>query len=287
MKCSLSMRKTTVTTVQPNHKHINNSKIRLFLRLVDNPQPLLLKESALVSLKGSLSLEAGMVIPIFLFFMMTIILGIEMVRLQTNVFEALHEEYFSEYVSLDDSSKGRFYEYLESKENVYLCTREPVEVTDNSDIDTLGKIDIGATYEFKPFISLIPIGILPMQDRVFGHAFCGYKGPVEGTLTLEKDEYVYITKTGAKYHRSADCSYLNTSVRPIPAESVDGMRNSSGGKYYPCSMCDAVKSGVLYITDDGTAYHSSAMCMALKRIVRIVTLKEAKADGYTPCSKCG
>lgn len=281
------MRKPTVTTVQPNNKHINNSKIRLFLRLVDNPQPNSLKESALVSLKGSLSLEAGMVIPIFLFFMMTIILGIEMVRLQTNVFEALHEEYFAEYVSLDDSSKNRFYEYLESKENVYLCTREPIEVTYDSDIGSLGKIDIVATYEFKPFIRYIPIGIPPLKDRVFGHAFCGYKGPVEGNLSLEKDEYVYITKTGSKYHRTADCSYLKPSVKAVPAESVDGMRNSAGGKYYPCNLCNAIKSGVLYITDDGTSYHSSAMCMALKRTVRIVTLKEAIANGYTPCSKCG
>ncbi len=48
--------------------------------------------------KGSMTVEASMVLPVFLFFMMTLLMGIEMVRLQCKLFaglgssEAIHME---------------------------------------------------------------------------------------------------------------------------------------------------------------------------------------------------
>lgn len=244
-----------------------------------------LKESAPVSLRGSLSLEAGMVIPIFLFFMMTILLGIEMVRLQTNVFEALHEEYICEFEERRNDT-SRFYEYLESKNNVYLCADGGVNLADNSTIDTDGYINLTAEYAFKPFIYLMPLNLKSVRDTVYGHSFTGFSDWGSEYIN-EGNEYVYVTATGVKYHRSPDCSYIKVSPRAINASELDNYRNSSGGKYYPCRTCHAKKRGTVYITGDGSAYHQSANCSALKRSVRIITLKEAEESGYTPCSKCG
>lgn len=48
--------------------------------------------------RGSMTVEASMVLPVFLFFMMTLLMAIEMVRLQSNLFaglgssEAIHME---------------------------------------------------------------------------------------------------------------------------------------------------------------------------------------------------
>jgi len=101
----------------------------------------------------------------------------------------------------------------------------------------------------------------------------------------EQDIYVYITKTGSKYHSSPDCRYLRIPVSVIDSGGLEDVRNSSGGKYYACEKCGSSEAGLVYITSDGSRYHSRADCSSLKRIVYMIPI--SKASGYTPCSKCG
>lgn len=50
---------------------------------------------------------------------------------------------------------------------------------------------------------------------------------------------------------------------------------------------DGLASGdtIVYVTKTGTKYHAGH-CGYLKKSKYQITLKEAKASGYTPCSKC-
>jgi len=62
----------------------------------------------------------------------------------------------------------------------------------------------------------------------------------------------------------------SSTVKPSPTPTKDN--NSSGGK-------------IVYITETGEKYHKIG-CQYLKKSKIEITLEEAKANGYTPCSKC-
>ncbi len=47
----------------------------------------------------------------------------------------------------------------------------------------------------------------------------------------------------------------------------------------------AAGNDVVYITDTGKKYHA-ANCSSLRKSKHAITLANAKASGYTPCSKC-
>jgi len=99
--------------------------------------------------------------------------------------------------------------------------------------------------------------------------------------------YVYITDHGEAYHSNYYCTYLNPSVHRISADEVSGKRNAGGGIYYPCEKCKPGKhpTGVLYITDYGTAYHGDINCKEIKHNIKKVLYEEVK-ETMRPCSKC-
>ena len=249
------------------------------------------KESVFASFRGSLSLEASLVIPILCMFLMSILLSVEMIRLQTNVFEALHQGTSVAFAKADDNegiltAKN----YLEKKERPYVVLKDGnqgIEFLNRSSIDTDGKIEIRADYAMRNFIDWIPLGKLKVTDSIYAHSFVGYRGGHYGDNADEDEEYVYVTETGNKYHLSSECTYIKLHPIAVDYSRIKEIRNNSGGKYYPCERCRPGKKGTVYITDDGESFHCDPGCSSLKRTVYLISLKEALENGYSPCSKCG
>lgn len=101
----------------------------------------------------------------------------------------------------------------------------------------------------------------------------------------EDDEiYVFVAENGIVYHRFESCTHLRLSVSEISRSSLSEMRNSSGGKYYPCEKCGGGSGDTVLITSDGTRYHSDRECSGLKRTYTKVKLSET---GLPPCTRCG
>lgn len=250
--------------------------------------------------RGSMTVEASMVLPIFLFFMMALLMGIEMVRLQSNLFagfgssEAIHMEEQIHRVLQDQPLLGYFNadaveEYLNGQENGRLCLLGSIAIGNQSDVRGNGRIEVEIQYQIKPFIYWLPIGNsdrggLCFQDELFMHDFSGYRGPIEEDR--REEEVVYITENGARYHTDTGCVSLRISVQTVHSSELSTMRNQSGGRYYPCERCHPPKSGAFFITLDGERYHRGVDCSSLKRTVRAVTLEEAVGMGRTACSKC-
>ena len=132
-------------------------------------------------------------------------------------------------------------------------------------------------------------GLFHNRDRLLCKAsvrsWIGYTG--ETFRACEGEELVYVTPRGTVYHRNRNCTYLRLSVRTLSSGSLDTARNLSGGKYVPCEYCikgHTVPSSV-YITDYGTGYHSSRECQGLKRTIMAVPL--SKVEGLRRCYRCG
>lgn len=154
-------------------------------------------------------------------------------------------------------------------------------------------IDIIISYFIKIPVPILSIKEIPFLQRVRIRGFTGYT-PGTGVKEGEEEQtgnenYVYITETGTVYHLTKECSYLKLSIEETDLTRLDSIRNDSGGKYYPCSICinkkgyDQTQS--IYITKSGDRYHSSLNCSGLKRTILTITTDQVKDRSL--CTRCG
>lgn len=242
-----------------------------------------------------MALEGSLVLPIFLFFIMTVLLSLEAVRFQSDMQEALHQvgnnsafECFK--VKYENGEKsgatGEIREYMRNQLYPYLCIAEGEEgiiLQETYPAGEDGCIELLAKYSIKPFIGWLPIGEIKIEDRFFSHGWTGYCG-LGGNEGIKQEVYVYVTRTGNRYHMSHDCTYLRVQIQAVDYEQVSVLKNQSGAKYSACSRCRPAEGGLVYITSDGNSYHGRSDCASLKRTVYMIPLKEA--EGYAACSKC-
>lgn len=249
-----------------------------------------------VKFKGSLALEGSLVLPLFLFFMITVLLGLEMVRFQSNVGEALHqvgnECAFAGYqVKYEDrqelNTDNELKAYMKEQIYPYLCVKggeTGLKVQDLSTVKENGVVHVEVCYQMKPFIEWLPIGTMYFEDEFYGHAWTGFSENELADSHYADQIFVYVTETGSRYHLSEQCTYLRVQVKAIDFNNLSSIRNSSGGKYYSCERCNPGKGGIVFVSAEGNRYHGSSSCSALRRTVYYIPLHEAA--GYSPCSKC-
>lgn len=100
---------------------------------------------------------------------------------------------------------------------------------------------------------------------------------------------VFITKNGKVYHLYKDCTHIELSVEKVKYEEVGQLRNLYGGKYYKCEKC--IKKQLpygyfVYITKSGDSYHSYEKCSAIIRDVIEVDISDVgDRDICNRCSK--
>lgn len=257
--------------------------------------------------EGSMSVEAALVLPLFLFFFLNLGSAMEIMRLHGRLETALwevgreagvygcilrgegeleKETLVSEIGDLILSYtyvKGRIKEYL-GKE--YLDTSP---LRDGSDgLHFLGSdlvneedlLEIVLTYQVEPFWKLAGFRSFFMENRYYGRMWTGYD--------LEKiDQTVYyLAENGEVYHRNQNCTHLMLHVQGIRRENLNAAVNREGRHYRACSKCVQGRiPEALWIAREGECYHARRECSGLKRRYRAVTWEEAKK--YRPCSRCG
>ncbi len=272
-------------------------------------------------LAGSMTLEAALVLPFFLFFMMEILYLFDGIRLQSSMIAALHETgtQISEYAfyakygiegkeflpekgmtgTLESLAVSETYvrksvsDFLGDEYLKHSCLENGkggISYLRSSILTEDGIVDITADYRIRPFLPLFGLKSLPVQSRYYGHAWTGYEigsgNDTCGQEGEEEEETVYVTSAGVVYHRNRNCTYLKPSIRKIDASLVDAARSRDGSRYYACESCKPEKTGTLIITTDGNRYHSSASCSAIRREIQEISESEAKKT-RRPCSKCG
>lgn len=259
---------------------------------------------------GSMTVEAAVVLPLFLFFFLNMGCAIEIIRLHGNLELALcdvgnrmavygcmagEKDAESAKVLHKLTDIGVSYTYVKGEIKDYVgedyLEQSPMAggadglVFLESDIFTeQDEIELIVTYKVQPFVAIVGFKPFRMANHYYGHLWNGYRLPEEKQET-ETEDIVYVTETGKVYHEQLNCSHLSLSIREVSHGEAYRLRNENGERYELCHKCgrETVR-GMVYITLDGTGIHNNRNCPGLKRTIKTILRKDA--GGYRPCRRC-
>ncbi len=265
--------------------------------------------------KGSLTIEAAVVMPLFITLMVFGLFIFRLLQVQSGVQQSIDNASRYMAVSLgevanlgesnkdvdpdskDPTIKGELSEAMLHAVTLGVCAGEivknnvPLLYVDGGtagfnfmETSVEGNyIDVRVNYQMT-----FPVGLLgkysyDVSQRARCRKWVGYD-KAEDTVD---SAYVFITEKGEVYHTNYHCTYLNPSVRRIHSSDLKSERNVGGEKYAPCKRCSRGKSpeSFIFVTDYGTSWHSDVTCTEIKHNIKKVPLEEVK-DKMRPCSKC-
>ena len=247
---------------------------------------------------GTLTVDAALVVPIVLFFMITVLqyaLAMEAsVCYGAALAEAGRQEAVQAYsVEGDAAGAGTVLRQMSTgaiRSRVYAAAGNS-HVAKNLRIEG-GKmagdsnvLELRMTYQVQK-VAGVYLPRITFLQKVRVRAWTGREGiyHVDGsTGTKGEGGTVYVAVTGKVYHTDPSCTHLKLSIREVNAQTVGQLRNKNGEKYHACERCHAEHVGGVYITGEGNRYHSSLSCSGLKRTVEEVSLEDCD---LRPCRKC-
>lgn len=252
--------------------------------------------------KASATVEALLILPYALFFLMTIIWLIDIYTIHATIggvvndvgFQMVTYSYpYNLLISGEDKehdndkltalfSSAIFSEtYLRSKikgadgadKIEFLSVAQSID-------DDSNEISLKASYYIRPYISIPGYRGVYLTNSFYSKAYTGY----ELNNLKEEDKTVFITKEAEVYHTSIECRALKTTIEKVNINQIDDLRNKDGGKYYPCSKCHGSNQTGIYITPYGTKYHSNNECSELTNSVHEISIHDV--GGRRICKFC-
>ena len=242
--------------------------------------------------KGSLTIEAAVIIPLFFFAILCFACALEMMSTKIWMRSALYsagreisQQAYTIPIVTGYSVKSRVVKYAgeERIENSMIERgTKGIDCSKTTYQQTKKEFHLSMEYCMSLPTTFFPLPPVECKETLLVK---GWTGLAEGEKE-EADTVVYVTKTGTVYHKDMFCKYLVSSVRTITREELAEARNASGGIYYLCEVCGdlADNTGRIYITEYGDRYHVSIACNALKKVVYAVPYKEV--SDREGCSKC-
>lgn len=243
-------------------------------------------------IKGSVTIEASIGIPLFLFAALCLIWMIEVRSIRISMLNAAQNAAKS---SAEETSVIPVLNTVALKSDIIALIGE-----DRIDRSIIRGGSSGITC-WKSYVSpstgdmtviveydvQLPLPLFggPSADLKEEFTISAWMGDQKTARNGQDFQTVYVTDNGSVYHEDYYCSYLQLSIRFVPYDNLDSMRNESGGKYHACDRCvfGLAMAGV-YITDDGSRYHNSLNCSGLKRSIHAVN--RAEVSGLGGCSRC-
>lgn len=199
--------------------------------------------------KGSLTVEAALVLPFFLLILLAFF-----------------------------SFSGRYAQALKLQTEAAAEARTVGVLQGAAGFKNSGRIVIRKSAEAENLFEIPFIMEKRVSERAVCRAWVGFRG------LGEEESKVYITPEGNVYHLYADCTHLDLSIRQVPFQYAVKAENEYGERYRECEICQEKFSGLVYITDEGNCYHSEKTCGGLKRTVLCVPISEV--FGRSCCQRC-
>lgn len=207
------------------------------------------------NMKGSLTVEAAMTLPVFLFLCIGLVFFMEIFALHSDIQGSLYRaarEIAQEMSVLKEGEKLmetesalRAYCVVSARQKVLQYSKDELENNNCLSCGSNGlvfaflnvdddMVDVIVKYYVKiPYFSGFDV-TFPIVQRCRIRGWTGISKLEEATAEKIK---VYIAENGTVYHKSGECTYLKLTIRLVNKEELKDSRNNSGGKYYPCSKC--------------------------------------------------
>lgn len=271
-----------------------------------------------LSQRGSMTVEAAICLPLFLFFFLNLLSSIEMIRLHGNLQVALRET--GNKLSLygycawacaqeNEGESGELLQEVEQGESLVNIAMSYIFVK-NDVVNQVGKkylktsplvmgadglqfvgsdlmnneeeIEIRMTYCVAAPFSIVFVKPFLLENCYYAHAWNGYHIPGTDENATEI-KYYYVAAKGEVFHEKRDCSHLKITKKKVDLAEVFFMVNRDGEKYTACEICKG-KSKEVWITDWGEKYHFNENCPGIKRTIYVITKEET--GKYRPCKTC-
>lgn len=240
------------------------------------------KRVYLFTSKGSITVEAAIVITVFVLTVFSMIGYLTMMNKQlacqiriNNVATAISKMKF--YETIIDEIHGNNGKTKDLKEEAEQLKNQINLSGEFIQENEWGEVNIAYSFFYKiPWINKK----MQITERCFMKDWTGCD-------ITRKQELVYITKTGRVYHLTKECSHLSIHIRKVNYMELTTEKNCYGEKYKKCAICVKQKPSLesdIFVTEDGTKYHNSLMCSGLTR--NIITVEKDKVGNMLPCSRC-
>ena len=250
------------------------------------------RTSLFTSLKGSMVVEASLVLPLFFFAVCSLCYLLEIMAIQTNVRAAAHstakeiaEEIYTVPIVLPAKVASDIVNTIGEERLQRSIVKGGADGLDCK--KTWVSAQNGMIHMHVAYKVVIPFSVFGKLSLSCEEQFDvkGWTGYVKGGFSPSREDVVYVTDTGIVYHRDYHCTYLELSIRMTAKKEIDNLRNDYQEKYKCCERCGARAGEMVYITSQGNRYHSSLSCSGLKRSVYAVPISEVQGKGA--CSRCG
>lgn len=244
--------------------------------------------------RGSMTIEAAMLLPILLCAFMGIVMLGKVFFLSRGMDTALLE-------TARQIARKEHLLTMEEKEGTGILLAPAIfsKVKNQGDVGTGLEVsslnfygsdyekdskEIYLTVQYKVKIPMMLLGTwqISLRNSVRQKVWNGY-----APLSWEKKEgigdYVFVTEDGEAYHIDSQCYHLHISVKAVKNtdEYYDGKT-----RFRPCEYCveGQGRKNVLYIPKEGECYHEALDCSGLTR--RVSCVAREKIEGRIPCADC-
>lgn len=231
-------------------------------------------------LKASATVEAALVIPLFIYAVMAVMYFIQVMAVRAHVNEALYitlkksagyayvYENFNEYAgnkavdagiadnnTIDSNNGGiRKGMVVETIRRMFLKELGSEYAKDNNIVNGdagfifisskvlqgNSVIDIKVSYYIKNPFDIFGDTKIKIADRKRINAWLGEDKDGYSDVKKDSQEYVYITAGGEVYHTDSQCTHLLRYIKKCERTDIDELRNNSGAKYYACQICSDI-----------------------------------------------
>ena len=310
---SLLWKQSKKKKLQTNQKRPSPTHIKSILSLAQGLFPIQLNNVSSIkgislptswrsSWRASMTVEAAMVLPLFLFFFINLMSSIEMIRLHGNLQLAiwdvgnrmsvyghvLWQEEAAELsaVEAEDSwwqeTLGIVwsYTYVKSQIKDYLGEEylessplingvNGLQFWEGNVMEGEDCFEIVASYGVSPFSSIAGIRPFGMANRYYAHVWNGYD-----VTRAALEELVYVAENATVYHLDRSCTHLQLSIRQVTLHQAQNAENSQGATYRECEKCAGNRGEYVYITEEGDCFHWKRDCAGLKRSIACLPISE-------------
>lgn len=267
-------------------------------------------------LTASMTLEAALVLSLFIFASVSLILPMKIMNTERRIqaaLEAVGEE-LSQYAYLQDALEygnedfvpgadgfsrsfcrnlGEMaavgYAQLQVMKHVDTKQVKGVNLLRSSIREKEELFELVLDYEIQMPFPVLGIGSLKRTACCSRRAWVGVAGKsgrgYSGVAGNAGNGMVYVGRNSTRYHKDPSCHYLVNNLTGVPFEAVADKRNNSGGKYHGCSVCGPGTPGsTVFIMPEGSSYHTDTGCKAIVAYAQTVKLETVEHLGA--CSYC-